>query len=81
MERKQIFDKLNEIFQDVMDNDEIVVNDSSSSRDIDEWDSLAHIQLIIAIEKAFSVKISASEANKWENVGAMVDDLLERINK
>lgn len=80
MERKEIFEKLNEIFKDVMDNDEIEVTESTSSDDIEEWDSLSHIQLVVAIEKAFCVKITSIEIRGWDNVGDMVDALLTKIN-
>lgn len=80
MERQEIFEKLNEIFKDVMDNDEIEVTESTSSDDIEEWDSLSHIQLVVAIEKAFNVKISSVEVRSWDNVGDMVDALMDKIN-
>ena len=56
MERQEIFEKLNEIFTDVLDLDECNLTDETSANDIEEWDSLSHIQLIVAIEKAFKIK-------------------------
>lgn len=76
MERKEIFDKLNEIFCDVLDLDEVELKDETTAEDIEEWDSLSHIQLIVAIEKAFGVKFTSLEIMKWKNVGEMVDSLL-----
>ena len=55
MERQEIFEKLNEIFIDVLDLDECNLTDETSANDIEEWDSLSHIQLIVAIEKAFKI--------------------------
>lgn len=46
MKKKELMDKLTEIFREVMDNDEIVLNDETTSEDIEEWDSLSHIELI-----------------------------------
>ncbi len=78
MERKEIFDKLNEIFCDVLDLDEVELKDETTAEDIEEWDSLSHIQLIVAIEKAFGVKFTSLEIMKWKNVGEMVDSLLAK---
>ena len=79
MERKQIFEQLTDIFRDVMENDNIVLKDSTSSDDIEEWDSLAHVQLMEAIQRTFNVKISAKELVMWANVGEMVDSLEKKI--
>lgn len=76
MERSDILGKLNEIFEDVLDLDETpVLTEITSANDIEEWDSLAQIQLVVAIEKAFSVKFTAKEMMSWKNVGEMVDTI------
>lgn len=75
MDKKEIIEKLNEIFQDVMDNEDIVVTESTSMEDIDEWDSLSHVQLCIAIKREFGYKASALEMRQWKNVGAIVNTL------
>ena len=67
MERQEIFGKLNEIFTDVLDLDECNLTDETSADDIEEWDSLSHIQLIVAIEKAFKIKFTSLEIMKWNN--------------
>ncbi len=79
MERKEIFSKLNEIFIDVLDLDECVLTDETSANDIEEWDSLSHIQLIVAIEKTFKIKFTSLEIMKWKNVGEMVTTMEEKI--
>lgn len=78
MERSEIYEKLNEIFRDVLDNDEIELQDSTCADDIEEWDSLGQIQLTVAVEKAFNVKFQASEMASWKNVGEMVDCLMAK---
>lgn len=80
MERKEIFSKLNEIFEDVLDLDETPeLTDSTSANDIEEWDSLSHIQLIVAIEKEFKLKFTSLEIMKWNNVGEMVDSMMQKL--
>ncbi|MDY4431469.1 MAG: acyl carrier protein [Prevotella sp.] len=80
MEKKELMDKLTEIFREVMDNDEIVLNDETTSEDIEEWDSLSHIELIDVIGKELGVKITSMEFRGWENVGEMVESLLQKLN-
>ena len=79
MERKEIFEKLTDIFRDVMDNNEIVLEETTCSEDIEEWDSLAHTQLIEKIEEDFGVKFSAKEMRSWEDVGEFVDSIEEKL--
>lgn len=78
MERQDIFEKLNEIFIDILDLDEVELTDDTSADDIEEWDSLSHIQLIVAVEKAFGVKFTSKEIMKWNNVGEMVDTIISK---
>lgn len=78
MERKVIFEKLNEIFQDILDDEDIQLTDDTTANDVEEWDSLSHIQLVVAVEKAFDIKFTSMEIIKWKNVGEMVDSILEK---
>ena len=73
MTRKEIFEKLDEIFQDVFDDPNIHVTDDTTAEDIKDWDSLEHINLIVAVEKGFGVKFSMGEVTHMENVGEMAD--------
>jgi acyl carrier protein len=79
MERTEIFEKLNEIFNDVLDLEDVALTDATCADDIEEWDSLSHIQLIVAIEKTFGIKFTSREIMKWANVGEMVDTILTKI--
>ena len=72
MYEPQIYARLAEIFQDVFDEDSIEVTPELSAKDVDGWDSLTHIRLILTIEKAFKIKFSTSEIGKLENVGDLV---------
>jgi acyl carrier protein len=68
----QIYVRLSEVFQDVFDEDEIQLTPELSAKDVDGWDSLTHIRLILTIEKAFKIKFSTSEVGKLQNVGDLV---------
>ena len=73
MERNQIMAEVEEIFRDTLDNEEITLKDATTADDIEEWDSLTHIQLIVAIEKHFKIKFTSLEILSWQNVGQMID--------
>ncbi|MBR5407714.1 MAG: acyl carrier protein [Lachnospiraceae bacterium] len=81
MTRKEIMDKVNEIFRDVFDDDSLVIVDSTNSDDIEDWDSLEHISLIISMEKEFDLKFDIKEVNKLENVGQMVDMIKDKLDE
>jgi acyl carrier protein len=72
MDEPQIYQRLTEIFQEVFDEDSIEVTPKLSADDVDGWDSLTHIRLVLTIEKAFKIKFSTSEIVKLENVGDLV---------
>jgi acyl carrier protein len=72
MDEPQIYAKLSEVFQDVFDEDSINVTPELSARDVDGWDSLTHIRLILTVEKAFKIKFSTSEIGRLQNVGDLV---------
>ncbi|SEW40958.1 acyl carrier protein [Chryseobacterium wanjuense] len=78
MDKNEILSKLTTIFHDELDNDEIVLHFETTAEDIEEWDSLSHIQLIVAVEKAFGVRFTSSEIQSWNNVGEMIDCILTK---
>jgi acyl carrier protein len=72
MDEAQINSRLAEIFEGVFDEDTIKITPELSAKDVDGWDSLTHIRLILTIEKAFKIKFSTSEIGRLENVGDLV---------
>ena len=72
MEESQIYTRLAEIFENVFGENPIKITPELSAKDVDGWDSLTHIRLILTVEKAFKVKFSTSEIGKLENVGDLV---------
>ncbi len=78
MTREEVFENLNEVFQDVFDDDEITVNEQTTANDIEDWDSLEHINLVVAVEQKFGIKFNMGEVNTMKNVGEMVDIILSR---
>lgn len=78
MTREFIFEKLNVIFRDVFDDEAITVEEGTTARDIEDWDSLEHINLVVAIEKYFGMKFTMGEVTGMKDVGAMADIIQER---
>lgn len=79
MSREEVNKALNEIFQSVFDDEDITVNDKTTANDIEDWDSLEHVNLIVAVEKKFHIKFNMGEVNTLKNVGEMMDIILSRI--
>lgn len=77
MDKKQILEEVQTIFRDVLDNKEIVLTSATTSNDVEEWDSLSHIQLIVEIEGHFDLDFTAEAIISWKNVGDMVDYIYE----
>ena len=79
MNRTEILEKLNEVFHDVFDNNDIVVTEQTNANDIEEWDSLIHITLISAVEDEFDVSFDMKTDVSMKNVGDMIDAIEEQI--
>lgn len=79
MSREEIFERLNDVFRDVFDDEGITVGENTTANDIEEWDSLEHINLIVAVEDAFKIKFKMGEVTGMKNVGEMVDIIMSRI--
>ena len=72
MDDTEIYARLNEIFRQQFGNEEITVCAETKADDVDGWDSLAHIRLVIAIERGFGIKFKTSEVAALRNVGDVV---------
>ena len=81
MDREQVKNRLEKVFRDVFDDDSITLSDSTTADDIDAWDSLEHISLISAVEKAFKMRFTMKEVSGMKNVGEMIDIVAERAKK
>lgn len=78
MTRDEVFVILDEVFQDEFDDSTIHVNEATVASDIEDWDSLEHINLIVAIEKRFKIRFTMGEVTSLKNVGEMADIIMQR---
>jgi acyl carrier protein len=81
MNRNEITERLSAVFRDVFGDDSITVNDATTSDDIEDWDSIEHINLIGAVEDEFGLRFRMREVSGMKNVGEMIDIISERGTK
>ncbi len=79
MTHEEILEIVQDIFRDVFDDESLVITDSTNSSDIEDWDSLEHIALVVSMEKKFNLKFDLKEVNELANVGEMVDLIASKL--
>ena len=80
MTKERMFSKVQEIFRDIFDEDDLVITDSTNSDEIEDWDSLNHINLVSAIEQEFGIKFTLIELISLKNVGEMIDLMTLKVS-
>ena len=77
MSREEVFERLNKVFQDVLDDDSIELHDDTVADDVEGWDSFEHINLIVGVEEEFGFKFPMGKVVTMKNVGEMADIIME----
>lgn len=72
MDDSEMLARVETVFHDVLDNPSIRLSPKTTAADVEDWDSLNHIQLVVAVEKKFGVKFTSAEIQGWNNVGDML---------
>jgi acyl carrier protein len=75
---QSVLNELTPIFQNVFENDELVIDENTTSADVEGWDSLAHIRLIVSIERALKIRFAAAEIATLANVGELARVILQK---
>ncbi len=78
MNKEEALKIINDVFIDVLDNKNIIINLNTTANDVEDWDSLNHIQLVVAIEKRFNIRFKSSEIRNWNNVDEMIESILSK---
>ena len=81
MNKNNIKEKLQNVFVDVFDDEDLTISNSTNSDDIEEWDSLNHVSLVLSIEKCFNIRFMTGEVQSLKDVGEMIELLEEKPNK
>ena len=79
MERSDILKRVEEIFREELEQEDLVLNDETTADDVDAWDSLSHVQLVAAMEEAFSIEFKSREILSWDNVGDLIDSIEKKV--
>ena len=80
MDKNDILQIVTEVFKDVLDNEKVILNRETTAMDVDDWDSLNHIQLVVAVERRFGIRFNSQEILRWNNVGEMIDSISAKLN-
>jgi acyl carrier protein len=76
----ELLDRLNEIFCEVFDDDDIKITPEMTANDVDGWDSLSHVNLIVTIESKFNIRFNQKELLTFKNVGDLLNSINSKIN-
>jgi acyl carrier protein len=79
LQDEEILSRLTPIMQDCLENDDIVATPQLTAADVNGWDSLAHVRLILAIERDFKIGFSAGEVAGFKNVGDLVSSIRSKL--
>ena len=79
MERKELLNTIQEILAEIIDHEELVLFESMAPSDGDDWDSLAHFQLVVALQREFGIKFSIMEIQSWTTVGNIVNSINSKL--
>jgi acyl carrier protein len=75
----EINEKLTNVFREVFDDDSLTLSDDMTSDDVDAWDSMSHVNLILAIEIAFDIEFTQSEIQNFANAGDLKRSITSKI--
>ena len=75
MDRKTILSQIEKIFREVLDDERITLTEDTTAKDVEKWDSLTHILIIVGMEKLFNLRFTSTEIHDWKNVKAMIDSI------
>ena len=79
MEKGKIMSELQDVFRDIFDENDLIINDETNAEDIEDWDSLAQVRITMAIEKKFGIKFKFEELAALRNVGEMLKTIENKM--
>lgn len=79
MLRNDILKRVEEIFREELEHEDLKLTDETTAEDVEGWDSLSHVQLVAAMEEAFGIEFKSREILSWENVGDLIDSIQKKV--
>jgi acyl carrier protein len=80
MDKAEILNRVTNVFRDVLDIDDLVLDYNTTANDVEEWDSLNHIQLVVGVEREFKIRFPSQEIQSWGTVGDMVNSVYAKVS-
>ena len=80
MESNEILKEVNKIFSDTLDNPDILLTNETTANEVEEWDSLSHIHLMVAIEKFYKIRFTTKEIQSFKNVGELCACIYRKLS-
>ncbi len=77
MERTEVLKRLESIIREVVDNETITINEQTKAEDVEDWDSLANVQIVVGMQKEFGKKFTAKDILEWKTVSDMIDSVMK----
>lgn len=79
MEKNDILAQVQNVFREELELEDLVLTDETTADDVEEWDSLSHVQLVVSLEKSFGIKFTSREILSWDNIGDLVDCISKKL--
>ena len=79
MERNKVISSLNDIIKDVLDLDDLTITEETVAADVEDWDSIMHVEIVVAIEQEFNVRFTTREIEQFKKVGDITSSLMEKV--
>jgi acyl carrier protein len=80
MNRAEILVVVTSVFREILGDETIVLGEKTTAADVANWDSLTHVQLVVAVERRLRVRFGSREIQRWSNVGEMLDSIAAKVN-
>lgn len=81
MTREEVFNSVQDILRDIFDEDDLVISDATTAMDIEDWDSLNHINIVSAMEKEFGIRFALGELQGLKDIGATIDLIMKKLQQ
>lgn len=81
MEKNEILNQITYVLREVLNNDSLILSETSVAADVEEWDSLSHVLIVVALEKHFGIRFTSREIQGWNNIGEMIISIQEKNNE
>lgn len=80
MTLEEVLKDLTEIFVETLDEEDLSLSPETTAKEVEGWDSLSHVMLVVEIEKHFNIRFTSKEIQTWKNVGELAENIIKKVN-